>query len=110
MPDLRRLWRWRPRRVLVAEALAEPRGGGSDPIARPNVAYVGVDGVQATRNERQERGWVGIEGRDLGVVRRCDEEAEATGEREDNYHDETNALHAGALPCHAARRLRRGRR
>jgi hypothetical protein len=99
LTDPRRLWRWRLRRALVAEVFAEARGGRVNQVARPKVAHVRSYGANAVRNERQECGrarW--IEGRDLGVVSRRDEEAEPKGESEDDLADETNVLHARAFP------------
>ena len=101
MPDLRRLWRWRPRRALVADALAEARGGRVNQIAHPKVAHVGLDGVQAVGNQRQECGRVvGIDGCELRVVCHHDEEAETKGENEENFADEPNVLHARTFPCY----------
>ena len=105
-----RLLHWRRSRALVVGAFAEAGGGRVNKVAHPKVAHVGLDGVPAAGNERQVGGRVvRIEGRDLGVVSRRDEEAETEDESEDNTSDEANIPHARAFPYDAVRCLRRGR-
>ena len=95
----RRVWRGRLDRALAADALAEASGGGGDEIARLKVAHVGLDGANTACYELQEgRRVVEIEGRDLGVVRRRDEEAETEDEGEDKLADATKGLHVRARP------------
>ena len=95
----------------MSDARAETSGRRVNPIACPNVAHEGLDGVPAAGNERQECGGVvGIEGRDLGVVRCRNEEAEPDGERDHTPANETNIPHAQALPGDAVGGRRRGRR
>jgi len=110
LTDLRWLGRWRLRRTLVSDGLADTGGGGVEKVAHPKVAHVGLDGMQAAGNERQECGRVvRIEGHDLGVVSRRDEEAETKGESEDNLADEANIPHARPRPCNAVGYRWRGR-
>ena len=89
---------------MFPDGLAEAGGGV---INQP--ANVRRYGAQATGNERQDRGRVVyIERGEFAIASRCDEEAQANGESEENCVDGTNALHACALPCSGERYLRRG--
>jgi len=90
--------------LVFSDGLAEASGGAVNQLAD-----VRRYGVQAAGNQRKDRGRVAyIERRELVVTRRSDDEAEANGDREDNYCDESNALHVCALPCLGGRCLRRG--
>ena len=105
-----RLLHWRRSHALVVGAFAEAGGGRVNKVAHPKVAHVGLDGVPAAGNERQVGGRVvRIEGRDLGVVSRRDEEAETKGKSEGNPADKIKVPHARPRPCDAMRCLRRGR-
>lgn len=61
--------------------------------------------MQAVGNESQQSGWASeIDSRERAVVCRRDEEAEPQRESDDNRVEDTEALHARALPFPGGRR------